>query len=58
MILKEDGFILMTVPIEAKVVYISANKDTAQLAVAFKNKIHIFGYIVVLDTINIDRIID
>ena len=39
MILKEDGFILMTVPIEAKVVYISANKDTAQLAVAFKNKI-------------------
>ena len=41
-ILRDDGFVLRTVPIEAKVMYIAVNQETNQLVVACKNIVHIF----------------
>ena len=41
-IVKDDGLVLRTVPIEAKVMYIAVNQETTQLVVACKNIVHIF----------------
>jgi hypothetical protein len=41
-VLKDDGVVLNTIPIDAKVVYITVNIETSELAVACKNIVQIF----------------